>query len=171
MTSYQFNLLIDEHTPALKNSALKFTNDAEDAQDLLQDTILKAMSFYEKFEEGSNIRGWLFVIMKHTFINGYRKTLKFRAMVTKEEAALQSNLLSHSTKNTAESSFAMADITGALAGLPKILSVPFIKFTEGYKYEEIAKEMGIPMGTVKTRIHHARELLKAKLKIYRNKIN
>lgn len=171
MTANQFNLLLDKHSLSLKHSALRFTNDLEDAQDLLQDTILRAMSFYEKFEEGSNIRGWLFVIMKSTFINGYRKDLKLRATISQEDTNLPSNLLAHSTKNTAEGDFAMEDIKRALIALPKTLSVPFIQYTEGYKYEEIAEEMGIPMGTVKTRIHHARALLKIKLKVYRNKIN
>lgn len=171
MTTNQFNLLINEHTSALKAFALKFTNDLDDAQDLLQDTMMKAIRFYHKFDEGTNLKGWLFVIMKNTFINNYRKSVKSKTIITVEEEISSASLLHSSTNNGSESNFAISDIKGALAKLPAHLSTPFICYVEGYKYNEIADELNIPLGTVKTHIHEARKHLCRMLKMYKERIN
>ncbi|KLT64345.1 RNA polymerase sigma factor [Pedobacter sp. BMA] len=171
MTTDQFNLQVYAHASALKSYAYKFTNNLDDADDLVQDTMMKAIRYYDKFEQGTNFKGWLFVIMKNTFINNYRKTVKVQAVVSQEEEISSSQLMSSSTRNQAEGAFAMADIKKALDKLPTAYSVPFIRYVEGYKYEEIAAELSIPLGTVKTRIHQARELLKKQLQVYKQKFN
>ncbi|RZK69349.1 MAG: RNA polymerase sigma factor [Pedobacter sp.] len=171
MTLNQFTSIIMGYESALRSHALKFTNDLDDAQDLLQDTMMKAIKFYDKFEEGTNIKGWLYTIMKNTFINNYRKNVKTQAMVTQEDEISSSNLMMSATKNSSEGSFVMGDIKGALAKLPLHLSTPFVRYVEGYKYYEIAEELSIPLGTVKTHIHEARKHLTKMLKMYKESMN
>ncbi len=167
MTQKEFSETISFHASSLRSHALNFTRDPEDANDLLQETLLKATRFVSKFEDGTNIKGWLFVIMKNTFINNYKKTLKTRDRTVQEEEITSANLYHSATTNGSEGSFAMQDINLALAMLPEKYSVPFIRYFEGYKYHEIADDMQLPLGTVKTYIHEARILLKKYLKQYR----
>lgn len=166
MTQKEFSDIISFHAHSLKSHALNFTRDPEDANDLLQDTLLKATRFISQFQEGTNIKGWLFVIMKNTFINNYKKSLKSRDLTVQEEEITSVNLHYSATSNGSVGSFAMQDINLALAMLPEKYSAPFIRYFEGYKYHEIADEMQLPLGTVKTYIHEARILLKKYLKQY-----
>ncbi|TCD26555.1 RNA polymerase sigma factor [Pedobacter psychrodurus] len=166
MTQKEFSETINFHASSLRLHALNFTRDTEDANDLLQDTLLKATRFFSKFEDGTNIKGWLFVIMKNTFINSYRKNLKTRDLTVQEEEITSANLYFSATTNASEGNFALQDINRALALLPEKYSAPFIRYFEGYKYHEIAEEMQLPLGTVKTYIHEARILLKRYLKQY-----
>jgi len=167
MTQYEFTNSIKLHAGALHSHALKFTNDIDDANDLLQDTLVKATRFVAKFEQGTNIKGWLFVIMRNTFINRYRKQQRERERVLQVEEISSDQLCTSASMNQAENKFAMEDIGNALKKLPLMYSVPFIRYFEGYKYQEIALELDIPVGTVKTHIHQARLLLKKSLKQYR----
>jgi len=166
MTQIEFNNMVNSHSASLKMHALNFTKDVEDANDLVQDTMLKAIRFYNNFEEGTNFKGWLFVIMKNTFINNYRKIVKSKTLITQEEDISSVNLMYSSEKNGSISKMIVDDIDKALNHLPEAYSVPFVKYFEGFKYHEIADELGIPLGTVKTRIHVAREMLKKYLKTY-----
>lgn len=167
MNIEEFTMKISRYELPLYTSALRFTHDEDDAKDLVQDTMVKAMRFHYRFEEDDNIKGWLFVIMRNTFINGYRKNIKKQSMITQASEISPANLLKSSTVNGSESSFALKDIHHALSKLTDTYSVPFIRYVEGYKYEEIAQELNIPLGTVKTRIHQAREILKRQLKMYK----
>ncbi|RYE58698.1 MAG: RNA polymerase sigma factor, partial [Sphingobacteriales bacterium] len=127
-----------------------------------------------KYKPGTNFRGWLFTIMKNTFINNYRRNARSKAVVITEENISSTNLLHSSTRNNGELKFINEDIFKALKTLPSSLYDPFMKYFEGYKYHEIAKEFDMPVGTVKTRIHHARMHLKKYLKVYadlKGKIN
>jgi len=166
-TSISFNQLLQEHTSVLKNFAYKFTRDSAVADDLFQDTMVKALRYFDHFKEGTNIKGWLFTIMRNTFINDYRKDVRKNALITQEEEISSAHLLQSSSCNAAEGKFAMADIQRTLAKLPKCYYDPFMQYFEGYKYHEIADDLGIPIGTVKTRIHMARTILKKQLKIYK----
>lgn len=166
MTKIEFNTLVMRQAGSLKMYALHFTHDSEDANDLVQDTLLKAITYYNKFKEGTNLKGWLYTIMKNTFINNYRRFIKISAFVTKSEDISSSNLLFSSSKNQGESKFVMDDIRRALDKLPDEYYIPFIRYYEGHKYHEIADYLNIPIGTVKTRIHVARKLLKKSLKPY-----
>jgi len=167
MQNIDFNLMLKEHTPNLKSFAYKFTKDSEVADDLYQDTMVKAIRYFAQFKEGTNMRAWLFTIMRNTFINDYRRDTRKNALITQEDEISSANLLKSSTTNRAEGSFAVADIQKALSTLEAKYRVPFVKYFEGYKYEEIAQEMDIPIGTVKTRIHIARQTLQKRLKAYR----
>ncbi|SES21142.1 RNA polymerase sigma factor [Pedobacter rhizosphaerae] len=166
MTQLEFNQLVNNHSLSLRAHALNFTKDIEDANDLVQDTMLKAIRFYKNFKEGTNFKGWLFVIMKNTFINNYRKAAKEKTLVSQEENISSSNLMYSAERNTCLSKLVIDDIQKALAHVPEVYSIPFINYFEGYKYHEIADKLQIPLGTVKTRIHVAREMLKKYLKTY-----
>ena len=168
-TSTSFNELLNEHSSVLKSFAFKFTRDSAVADDLFQDTMVKAIRYYDHFKEGTNIRGWLFTIMRNTFINDYRRDVRKNALITQEEDISSAHLLQSSSRNAAEGKFAMADIQRTLAKLPKCYYDPFMRYFEGYKYHEIAEELAIPIGTIKTRIHMARVILKKQLKIYKVK--
>jgi RNA polymerase sigma-70 factor (ECF subfamily) len=145
---------------------MRFTHDNEDANDLVQDTILKAITYYNNFKEGTNIKGWLYTIMKNTFINNYRRFIKTTSFITKTDE-ITSNQLSYSaTNNKGENKFVMDDIKAALKSLSEEYYIPFTMYFEGFKYHEIADYLDIPIGTVKTRIHVARKLLKKKLGAY-----
>jgi len=166
MTKIEFNTQVLRQTSSLKMYALNFTRDTEDANDLVQDTVLKAITYYNKFKEGTNLKGWLYTIMKNTFINNYRRVVKINSFITKSDEIPSSNLLFSSTSNLGEGKFVMKDIKNALAKLPNEYFVPFNMYFEGFKYHEIAEDLKIPIGTVKTRIHVARKILKSNLKSY-----
>lgn len=166
MKKSEFNRLVSKQAESLKMYALHFTRDDEDANDLVQDTVLKAITYYNKFKAGTNLKGWLYTIMKNTFINNYRRFVKISTLVTKTEEISSANLVFSSTKNRGENKFVMEDIKGAMSSLSDDYYVPFTMYFEGYKYHEIADYLGIPIGTVKTRIHVARKSLKKSLRPY-----
>jgi len=166
MTKLEFNTMVTKQSDSLKMYALHFTHDDEDANDLVQDTVLKAITYYEKFKEGTNLKGWLYTIMKNTFINNYRRFVKISSFVTKSDEISSANLSFSATGNNGENKFVMDDIKHAMANLSDDYYVPFTMYFEGYKYHEIADHLDIPIGTVKTRIHVARKTLKKSLKPY-----
>jgi len=130
--------------------------------------MLKAITYYNKFKEGTNLKGWLYTIMKNTFINNYRRFIKMSTFVTKSDEISSPNLVFSSTKNDGEAKFVMDDIKRSLDKLPEDYYIPFTMYFEGHKYHEIAEHLTIPIGTVKTRIHVARKILKKSLKAYDN---
>lgn len=167
MTKYEFNSLVVEQSDSLKHYAKKFTNDNEDANDLVQDTLLKAVTYFNNFREGTNLKGWLYTIMKNTFINNYRRIVKTNSFITKEEEISNANLILSASKNQGENKFVMEDIHVALSKLSEDYYVPFSMYFEGYKYHEISEYLAIPIGTVKTRIHIARKVMKKSLSTYK----
>src|SRR5690606_25081638 len=166
MIGLKFETLITDHAASLKMYALHFTHDEQDADDLVQDTVLKAITYRDKFQEGTNIKGWLYTIMKNTFINNYRRVLKTSGVITQSEEITPSNLVFSATENRGEKQFIMDDIQEAMGKLSEEYYVPFTMYFEGYKYQEIATHLRIPIGTIKTRIHVARKLLKKTLRPY-----
>jgi len=167
MNQNEFSLAANTHASALHSHAMQFTKDPDEAKDLVQDTLLKGIRFCHNFDQGTNIKGWLYVIMRNTFINNYRSNKKRSEMVTTEEEISSAQLLKSSSRNASESGFVISDIQRALNSIPPAFSIPFQRYFEGYKYHEIAEELDIPLGTVKTRIHQARLELKKYLKNYR----
>lgn len=161
-----FDSLVTAYRARLKSYAMNFTHDEEDANDLVQDTLIKAFSYFSNFKPGTNFRGWLFTIMKNTFINNYRRNSRSKALIVTEEDISSSNLAFSATRNNGELKFINEDISKALKTLPSHLFEPFMRHFEGFKYQEIAEELNMPVGTVKTRIHHARLHLKKYLKVY-----
>lgn len=166
MTNNSFSYKVYDHKSALQNFALKFTQNLDDADDLVQDTILKAMRYSQMFQDGSNMKAWLYTIMKNTFINDYRKSAKRMSVIDTTEEISSAQLFKSATENQVNNKFISDDVNKALGKLNPDYYIPFTKYFEGYKYHEIADILNIPIGTVKTRIHVARQLLKVDLKMY-----
>ncbi|QQT27722.1 RNA polymerase sigma factor [Sphingobacterium spiritivorum] len=166
MTRNEFNTQVMEQTNELRSFAKRFTKDNEEINDLLQETFLKAVTYFQNFKEGTNLKGWLYTIMKNTFINGYRRVSKTQSFITTEEEVSSSQMYFSAVHNWGENKFVMDDIQQALSELDKGCYVPFTMYFEGYKYYEIAEHLNLPVGTVKTRIHMARKKLKNVLAVY-----
>lgn len=167
MNRMEFNNLVIQHSISLKSYARNFTKDQEDANDLVQDTVVKAITYFKNFRDGTNLKGWLYTIMKNTFINNYRRLTKTNSFITQEEDIFPSNLLVSAHLNAGENKFVMEDINKALSTLSDEYYTPFTMYFEGYKYNEIAEHLQIPIGTVKTRIHVARKVMKKSLSAYK----
>lgn len=162
----EFETEVIPYTDALKSFALKMTNDTDDADDLLQDTLMKAFRFFDKFEKGTNMKAWLFQIMKNSFINNYRKTSKEPNKVDYEDVQnFYENIKAEDVKSQHYQSDAFSDvlddeITSALSKLPDdFRTIVFLSDVEGYTYEEIADFVDCPIGTVRSRLHRARKML------------
>jgi RNA polymerase sigma-70 factor (ECF subfamily) len=150
----------------LRNYALSLTHDMDDTKDLVQETILKAYRYRAKFQEGTNLRGWFYTILKNSFINNYRRDMKRNTFLDSTDNSYFIDLPSHKIDNDAETKFIRKDLDHAIDDLAFDLRVTFKLNTEGYKYHEIAEELQIPIGTVKTRIFVARRILRERLKDY-----
>lgn len=166
MAVAEFNTRVLDLTKSLKPFALKLTRDMDDAQDLIQETMFRAFSNEDKFEEGTNLKAWLFTIMKNIFINNYRKKVKRNTLIDTTDNMYYINSSASLTENGAEASFVMNDIQAAVLGLANEFRVPFMMHFKGYKYHEIAEKLNLPLGTVKSRIFFARKALKDQLKSY-----
>lgn len=166
MENIMLNDQICNHRSCLESFAMKFTKDVEDANDLVQDTLIKAIRYHHLYKQGTNLRGWLYTIMRNTFINDYRRESRKKAVIQTEEDLNSSQLRRSAAENSGERKFVMEDINKALDKLQPEYALPFLKYFEGFKYHEIAEELNIPIGTVKTRIHMARQVLKGQLKMY-----
>lgn len=166
MISNSFPYQINDHKASLRTFALNFTKNIDDADDLVQETLLKAIRYSKLYVEGTNLKGWLYTIMRNTFINDYRRMVKQRSIIDTTEEINSAQLYNSASHNQANNKFISDDVNKALAMLSTEYYTPFIKYFEGYKYHEIADMLNIPIGTVKTRIHVARQLLKSNLKIY-----
>jgi len=158
---------------ALKSFALKMTNDPEESEDLVQDTLLKAFRFFDKFEKGTNAKAWLFQIMKNSFINNYRKHAKEPNKVDYEdvqnfyENIKADEVRSEHFEGDAFSDILNDEIVNALSILPdEFRTIVFLSDIEGFTYEEIADFMDSPIGTVRSRLHRARKMLYALLYQY-----
>ena len=167
------------HLEALYNFAYKLTLNEDDAKDLLQDTSLKGFRFIDSFEQGTNAKAWLFRIMKNSFINDYRKKSKTPGMVDYQEVESYYN----SDKGVSPRDITVDlraetvrdklgdEITLALNSLDvDFRTVIILSDLEGFKYDEMAKILDIPIGTVRSRLHRARNMLKEKLAVYAAKM-
>lgn len=171
MTAIEFNNQVQSMAQSLRPAAMNLTRDNDDAKDLVQETLLKALTNRDKFKAGTNLKAWLYTIMRNTFINNYNKVTK-RITNTDADAYLQlmntdDRFIMH---NKGTATFVMSDITKAMVSLNEEHRVPFIMYYIGYKYLEIADKLQIPIGTVKNRIHIARKELKQSLSVYSNSI-
>jgi RNA polymerase sigma factor (sigma-70 family) len=162
------------HIDSMFNFAFRLTNDEDDANDLLQDTYMKAFRFINSFQEGTNAKAWLFRILKNSFINDYRKKSKEPSKVDYQEVETVYNSTEDAEfESTSDLRIeAVQDMIGdevamALNGLPvDFRTVIILCDIEGFTYEEMAKILDIPIGTVRSRLHRARNLLKEKLRSY-----
>ena len=166
MTAIEFNYALHSSTKTLKPFALRLTKDGEEANDLLQDTLMKAFINRDKFTEGTNLKAWLYTIMKNTFITNYHRLVKRRTFIDTTDNLHFINSAHHVTDNKAGTKLVMDEINEAIEGLSYEYKTPFLMHFKGYKYHEIADILSIPIGTVKNRIHIARKELKEQLNSY-----
>lgn len=148
--------------------ALKLTLNKEEAQDLVQDTTLKALRNEDKFVENTNFKGWMLTIMRNIFINNYRKSTRENTMVESADECDRINMAQISSDDeTPEGAYSMGEISGIIAAMPADYREPFSMHVAGYKYEEISEKLSMPLGTVKSRIFFTRKRLREILKDYR----
>lgn len=166
MSRTEFAYEVNNQARPLKNFALKLTRNVEDANDLVQETMLKALTNQEKYSDGTNLKGWLYTIMKNLFINNYRRISKGNIIHDDTEDQYYLNNSGLAESNQAETKLALQDIYTAIDRLNENLRIPFMMSYVGYKYEEIANSLRIPLGTVKIRIFNARQILKRNLSSY-----
>jgi RNA polymerase sigma-70 factor (ECF subfamily) len=167
MTSLEFTSQVQKISSSLRPVAMNLTRDADDAKDLVQETLLKALLNKDKFKAGTNLKAWLYTIMRNTFINNYNKITKRSSNIDSTEYFQYFNTdENYITHNGATTDFVVRDINEAIASLGSDYRTPFMMYYIGYKYLEIAEKLQIPIGTVKNRIHIARKDLKAALKVY-----
>ncbi|HMR93168.1 MAG TPA: RNA polymerase sigma factor [Chitinophagaceae bacterium] len=166
MAKNDFNNLLVDNADFLKPFAVNLTKDTETANDLYQETLYKALANQEKYNTGTNIKAWLFTIMRNIFINNYRRKAKQRTIFDNSDNDYLLNMKQVSVNNNAEVSLRMKEINTAIQQLPEIFKTPFVLYYEGYRYQEIADALGEPLGTVKSRIHFARKLLKERISRY-----
>lgn len=166
MSKTDFNEVLLENADFLKPFAINLTRDTEAANDLYQETLYKALANREKYHVGTNIKAWLFTIMRNIFINDYRRKAKQKTIFDNSANDYLINMKQVSVSNNAETDLRMKEITAAIHQLPEIFKTPFQLYFEGYKYQEIADVLAEPLGTVKSRIHFARKLLKERLSRY-----
>ncbi|HMS29953.1 MAG: RNA polymerase sigma factor [Saprospiraceae bacterium] len=161
MSTVEFFNQFNKQTQTLNNFAYSLTRDAEDAKDLYQETAFRALSNRDKFQPGTNFKAWLITIMKNIFINNYRRKVKGGIVNDNSENQYYFNSISNSVLNRAESDMMMKELHAMVDSLDDSLKVPFVRYYHGYKYQEIADELHLPLGTVKSRIFFARKALKS----------
>ena len=165
MSTIEFNNSLVNMAATLQGFARNFTKQTDDVNDLVQDTLTKALMNKNKFREGTNLKAWLFTIMRNIFINNYR-----RASRTPQSVDPLDYLVSQAKgfNSLPDAELSVKEINRGIESLSQTLRVPFEMYNEGYKYQEIAEELDLPVGTVKSRIFLARKQLTQLLKSYQS---
>jgi RNA polymerase sigma-70 factor (ECF subfamily) len=159
MTNKEFNENLLKLKDHLERFALSLTYDKEKAKDLIQETYLKALTYKDKFIDYSNLKAWVFTIMKNIFINNYRKTVRVNMVVDNSKDLLLLNNTKESNHYLPDSELSYNEINHAINNLEKEFKIPFQMHHEGYKYQEIAENLNLKIGTVKSRIFFTRKKL------------
>jgi RNA polymerase sigma-70 factor, ECF subfamily len=164
MSTIEFSTQFDRLRMALHAFALNLTKDEESARDLVQETAFKAFKYRHRYQPQTNLRAWLMTIMRNSFINDYRKRKRRQTLndTTTNDYLIDSGL--HSVSNDGESTITMQEIQKVLNQLEDWVRIPFLMHYQGFKYEEIADELDVPLGTVKSRIFFARQKLQTQLR-------
>ena len=163
MSTIEFNQMLMSNAEFLKPFAITLTRDSEAAKDLFQETLFKALANREKYNVGTNIKAWLYTIMRNIFINNYRRRAKQNTIFDSSPNDFLINQKQASIDNRAVSVIHIKEIQKHIHELPDIFKNPFLLYFEGYKYHEISDMLQEPLGTIKSRIHFARKLLKAQI--------
>lgn len=161
MTTAQFNDFYNTNIIALENFAKKLTKNSVDAEDLVQETAIKAFRGKHTFNEGTSFKSWSFTILKNTFITKYNKRKKRKVVNAPIEDFTYALSSRHAVKNDAISQMKIKEIKSCINQLTQKSRLPFLMHVEGYQYNEIANSLNIPLGTVKSRINYARTKLKS----------
>jgi RNA polymerase sigma-70 factor (ECF subfamily) len=166
MSTQEFNQLLLQNSEYLRPFAVTLTKDQETAKDLLQETMFRALSNHDKYSVGTNIKAWLYTIMRNIFINNYRRKSKQNTIFDNSPNDFLLDYNQSAVANEAESNIRIKYINASIHNLPSIFKQPFMLYFEGYKYHEIADMLQEPLGTIKSRIHFARKLLKTQINKY-----
>ena len=167
MASAKFQSNLMNLQSNLLNFAFMLTSNRDDAYDLLQDTTLKALDNEDKYAENTNFKGWVFTIMRNIFINNYRRSVRSATVVDTTDNLYHLNLSQESGFETPEESYGAGEITAAINEFSDEYRIPFSMHVAGYKYNEIANHMNLPLGTVKSRIFFARKKLQERFASYK----
>ncbi|MBW6497631.1 MAG: RNA polymerase sigma factor [Bacteroidales bacterium] len=159
MTAMEFNYKLLGLQKNLKYFAYTLTSNYEDAQDLVQETFLKALTNRDKFTEDTNLKAWTFTIMKNTFINNYRQSVRNNTILDKTDDLYYLNLSKESNDGMPDSAYATKEIHKEIKRIDKDQRKPFEMYNDGYKYKEIADKLNLSIGTVKSRIFFTRKKL------------
>jgi RNA polymerase sigma-70 factor, ECF subfamily len=160
MNTLEFRIKLDGLTTILHSFAYNLTKNTEDAKDLYQETSFRALSNRDKFQPGTNFKAWIFTIMKNIFINNYRKKIKSNVILDTTDNQYYLNSGNHAIGNAAETDIMMKELGVMIENLDDSIKIPFMMHFEGFKYQEIADDLELPLGTVKSRIFFARKELK-----------
>lgn len=160
MSTVEFYTKFDSIANLLQRFAYNLTKNMEDARDLYQETAFRAIKNKEKFNPGTNFKAWIMTIMKNIFINNYRKRVKRATLLDKSDNNYFIDSGKQDVRNDANGNILFDELMKMVDNLEDNLRVPFMMNFEGYKYQEIADELGLPLGTVKSRIFFARKELK-----------
>ncbi len=171
MSTLEFNTKFDLLTTALRSFSYNLTKNDEDAKDLYQETAFRAMTNRDKFRPGTNFKAWCYTIMKNIFINNYRKKIKRNTILDSTDNDFYINSGSNSVSNQAGSNIMMKELNRMVESLDVSIKDPFVMHFEGFKYQEIADKLNLPLGTVKSRIFFARKALKDMVNNYYGDIN
>lgn len=163
MSTIEFNQHMLSHSRALEYFALSLTSNRDDAKDLMQDTYLKAISYRDKFRDATNLKAWLYTIMKNTFINNYRRQTKGKTFIHQTDDLSYLNNKQDNKEKNPISLMNVQELSTSIESLQDEYKIPFKMHHDGFKYQEIAEEMALPIGTVKSRIFMARQKLMEEL--------
>ena len=167
MDTAKFRKDLLEVQSELQRFAFKLTADKEEANDLLQETSLKALGNMDKYTPDTNFKGWMYTIMRNIFINNYRKTVRDQTFVDHTDNLYHLSQPQDAGFESTESAYDTKEIRRAVGALPREYRVPFAMHVSGFKYREIADKLALPLGTVKSRIFFTRQRLQAQLKDFR----
>ena len=168
MTAIEFNHKILSLKDNLQYFAYSLTSNREDAKDLIQDTYLKAIVHKDKFDPATNLKAWIYTIMKNTFINKYRKDIKVNTIIDSTKDLYYLNNSGQSDIVTPDSKYNQSELERVVSDLSDEHRIPFQMHFQGYKYKEIAESLNLSIGTVKSRIFFSRKKLMEKLKDFQN---
>lgn len=166
MSAIDFDQMLMSNAESLKPFAVTLTHDTEAAKDLFQETLYRALANKDKYHVGTNIKAWLYTIMRNIFINNYRRKVKQAVIFDNTPNEYLLNLNQGAVANEAVTGLNLKEMQKAIHNLPEIFRNPFLLYFDGYRYHEIADMLSEPLGTIKSRIHFARKLLKAQLERY-----
>lgn len=157
MSIQEFNSLVVSNADSLTPFAITLTRDHESAKDLCQETLCRAFVYKEKYQTGTNIKAWLYTIMRNIFINDYRRNGRKKIVLDTVR------YFEHQSAATYTSGVFLKEIHHAIHNLPGIFKTACLLYFQGYKYQEIAETLNEPLGTIKSRIHFARKLLQKQI--------
>lgn len=159
MTAIEFSANLVGHQRVLENYARQLTGNLDDAKDLTQETFLRALVHREKFVEQNNFKAWLYTIMKNIFINNYRKMKKENTIIDQTDDLYYLNISNLHHDTDPEAILNAKDLEAGIMRLDADFRKPFDMYNEGYKYKEIADNLNLTIGTVKSRIFYSRKKL------------